>query len=89
MTFQIQPTLMDEVKEAQKEDSRLQKFRAQVEAELRTNVHIHSDGALYFGNRICVPQGDVRQKILAGAYSSAYSIHLGGNKMYQDLKQNF
>jgi len=89
MTFQIQPTLMDEIKEAQKEDPRLQKFRAQVEAGLRSNVRIHSDGALYFGNKIYVPQGDVRQKIMAEAHSSAYSMHPGGTKMYQDLKQHF
>jgi len=89
MTFQIQPTLMDEIKEAQKKDPRLQKFRAQVEAGLRTDVRIHSDGALYFGNRICVTQGEVRQKILAEAHSLAYSIHPGGTKMYQDLKQKF
>jgi len=47
---------MDEIKEAQKEYPRLQKFRAQVESGLRTDVCIHLDGALYFGNRICVPQ---------------------------------
>ena len=46
MIFQIQPTLIDEIKEAQKEDPRLQKFRAQVEAGLWTDVCIHSDGAL-------------------------------------------
>ena len=44
ITFQIQPILMDEIKEAQKEDPRLQKFRAQVETGLRTDVRIHSDG---------------------------------------------
>jgi len=55
MTFQIQPTLISEIKEAQKGDPRLLKFRAQVEAGLRTYICIHSDGALYFGNRICVP----------------------------------
>ena len=89
MTFQIQSTLMDEIKEAQKGDPRLQKFRAQIEAGLRTDLRIHSDNALYFGNRICVPQGEVRQKILAEAHSSAYSIHPGGTKMYQDLKPKF
>ena len=52
-------------------------------------ICIHSDDALYFGNRICAPQGEVRQKILAEAHSSAYSIHSRGTKMYQDLKQNF
>jgi len=50
---------MDEIKEAQKEDPRLQKFRAQVEAGIRIDVRIYSDGALYFGNRICVPKGKV------------------------------
>jgi len=89
MTLQIQPTLIIEIKEAQKEDPRLQKFRAQVEAGLRTDVRIHSDGTLYFGNRICVPQGKIRQKILAETHSLAYSIHPGGTKMNQDLKQNF
>jgi len=59
MTFQIQPILIDEIKEAQKEDPRLQKFRAQIEAELRTDVRIHSDSALYFGNRICVLHGEI------------------------------
>jgi len=32
----------------------------QVEAGLRSNVCTHTDGALYFGNRICVPQGKIR-----------------------------
>ena len=82
MTFQIQPTLMDEIKEAQKEDPRLQKFRAQVETGLRSDVCIQSDGALYFGNRICLSQGEVRQKLLVEALSSAYSINPGGTKMY-------
>ena len=89
MTFQVQPTLMSEIKEAQKGDPRLQKFRTQVEAGLRTDIRIHSDGTLYFGNRICVPQGKIRQKILAETHSLAYSIHPGGTKMNQDLKQNF
>ena len=89
MTFQIQPTLIEEIRDAQKEDPRLQKFRDQVEAGLRTDVHMHADGALHFGNRICVPQREVHQKILAKAHKSAYSIHQGGTKMYRDMKQHF
>jgi len=57
MLFQIQPTLIEEIREAHKENPRLQKFREQVEARLRSDVHIHTDGALYFGNKICVRQG--------------------------------
>ena len=40
MTFQIQPTMMEEIREAQKEDPRLLKFREQVEARLRLDVRI-------------------------------------------------
>jgi len=75
MAFQIQPTLMKEIREAQKEDPRLEKFREQVEAGLRSDVRIYTDSALYFGYRICAPQGEIRQKVLAEAYSLAYSIH--------------
>ena len=75
MAFQIQPTLMEEIREAQKEDPRLLKFREQVEAGLRSDIRIHTDGTLYFRNRICVPQGEIKQKILAEAHISAYSIH--------------
>lgn len=52
-------------------------------------MSIHSDGALYFGDRICVPKGEVREEVLAEAHSSVYSIHPGGTKMYQDLKAHF
>ena len=57
-----------------------------MEAGLRSDVCIRHDGALYFRDKICVPQGEIRQKILAEAHSSASSIHPGGTKMYQDLK---
>ena len=60
-----------------------------LQAGLRIDVHIYSNGALYFDNRISVPQGEVRQKKLAEAHNLAYSIHPEGTKMYQDLKHNF
>ena len=73
---------MEKTKAAQDEDPGLQKFREQVEARLRTDVYIHSDDALYFSSRIYVPQGEVRQKVLAEAQSLAYSVHRGGIKLY-------
>ena len=51
---------MEKIKEAQKGDPRLQKFREQVEAGLRSDICIQSDCIIYVGNRICVPQGEVR-----------------------------
>ena len=80
---------MEKIREAQARDPKLQEFREQVKAGLRSDMQIYADGTLRFDNRICVPQGEVRQEVLAETYSSAYSIHPGGTKMYQDLKQRF
>ncbi|GJQ92628.1 putative reverse transcriptase domain-containing protein [Tanacetum coccineum] len=46
-----------------------------------------SDGALYYLDQIWVPlTGDVRTLIMDEAYKSKYSVHLGADKMYYDLK---
>ncbi|KAJ0705064.1 putative nucleotidyltransferase, Ribonuclease H [Helianthus annuus] len=40
--------------------------------------------------RIWVPkQGEIRNRILEEAHKSRYTVHLGNNKMYQDLRNNF
>ena len=83
VAMQIQPTLLEKIEEAMREDPKLQEFREQVEAELRTDMQINADGTLRFGNRVCMLKGEVRQEVLLEAHSSAYSIHPGGTKMYQ------
>jgi len=89
MAMQIQPTILEKIREAQGRDPKLQEFREQVKAGLRSGMQIHADGTLRFGNIICVPKGEVWQEVLAEAHSSAYFIHPGGTKMYQDVKQRF
>ena len=69
MTLQVQPTLMEKIRVAQSDDVKLQQFRSQVEAGLRNDFSIRSDGTMYFGNRICVPKGEVPQEVLAEAHS--------------------
>jgi IS30 family transposase len=47
-------------------------------------------GTVWFKNRLCVPETrDLRETILREAHDSAYSIHPGSTKMYQDLKQRY
>ena len=89
MSFQIQPTLKEKIRAAQNGDPRLKQFREQVEASLRTDFWIHSDGTMYLGDMMCIPKGEVRDEVLAEAHSSAYSVHPGGTKMYKDLKHHF
>jgi hypothetical protein len=44
----------------------------------------------YVIGRICVPNfKEIKNLILQEAHDSAYSIHPGGNKMYQDLKVSY
>jgi len=62
MAIQIQPTLLEKIKEAQSGDLKLREFREQVEARLRTDMQIHADGMLRFGNRICMPKEEVGKK---------------------------
>jgi hypothetical protein len=43
---------------------------------------------LRYQNRLCVPDvDDVRERIMAEAHSSKYSIHPGSTKMYHDLRE--
>jgi hypothetical protein len=48
------------------------------------------DGVLWFKDHLMVLKDfELHRKIMDEAHWSQYSIHLGTNKMYQDLKKNF
>jgi hypothetical protein len=45
---------------------------------------------VWFKDRLCVPNvQSIRELILKEAHESAYSIHPGSEKMYQNLKKKF
>lgn len=89
-TLEITPTLEEEIKEAQVKDPSIEEIKEQVRQEKVEFFRIDDQGTLWFNNRICVPdQEDLRQQILREAHESAYSIHPGGTKMYQDLREIF
>ncbi|GJW20669.1 putative reverse transcriptase domain-containing protein [Tanacetum coccineum] len=49
-----------------------------------------SDRALYYLDRIWVPlKGDVRTLIMDESHKSKYSVHLGADKMYYDLRDRY
>ncbi|GJX61271.1 putative reverse transcriptase domain-containing protein [Tanacetum coccineum] len=53
-----------------------------------TNLEPYADGTLCLKNRSWIPCfGDLRTLIMHESHKSKYSIHLGSNKMYQDLKK--
>ena len=66
------------------------KIRDSVEAGVQSEFKIHDDGSLRFKNRICIPNDSVlKQKILQKAHQTGYTVHLGGTKMYRDLKEMY
>ena len=51
---------------------------------------IYEDGTIRFHNRVCAPTvEEFKKKILDEGHNTPYSVHLGGNKLYKDLKQTF
>ena len=48
---------------------------------------IHTDGSLRYRGRVVVPYStDLREEILKEFRCSRFTVHLGGTKMYQDLR---
>jgi hypothetical protein len=51
---------------------------------------VDAEGILWYNGRLCVPSIPVlKQLIMEEAHDTPYSIHPGGTKMYQDLKETF
>src|SRR4029450_2289025 len=51
---------------------------------------VSSDGGLRYKGRLVVPpKDDLRREVMSEAHSSQFSVHPGGDKMYQDMKRQF
>ena len=51
---------------------------------------VHVDGSLRYIGRVVVPQlTDLREEILREFHCSRFAVHLGGTKMYQDLRRQY
>lgn len=75
---------MERIKNAEKNDPKLQKFRRKIQARHRTDLCIYANRSRHFSNRLCMSKGEIQQEIFLEAYNLVYFIHLGGTKMYQD-----
>ncbi|XP_074301533.1 uncharacterized protein LOC141632934 [Silene latifolia] len=89
----VEPELYEEIRELQKADARIQKWRnivEQAESGDDSRFVIHADGSLRFGGRWCVPDNEeLKRKILTEAHATPYSVHPWGDKLYKNLKKTF
>ena len=86
--LEVQPVLKQMIIDVQKKDEELQKKLQMVRDGDKTEFSEKEAGSLYFQNRLCVlDDKELKKKLLYEAHNRVFTMHLGGNKMYQDLKQ--
>jgi hypothetical protein len=83
-------TIKEDIIAAQREDAGMCHLRQRLELGEAQCFRQDADGVLWFKDRLMVLKDfELHHKIMDEANCSQYSIHLGTNKMYQDLKKNF
>jgi hypothetical protein len=72
------------------EDEKIQEIKHNIKEDKSPGFLEDDQGMLWYKGRICVPNvKELKDKILHEIHESTYSIHLGGNKMYHDLKASY
>ncbi|GJR90285.1 putative reverse transcriptase domain-containing protein [Tanacetum coccineum] len=79
--------LLSQILEAQKEAVKVENIEAEDIEGMLKKLEARADGTLCLDNRSWLPcYDDTRSLIMHESHKSKYSIHLGSNKMYHDLK---
>jgi hypothetical protein len=87
VTVELEPTLERDIKDGQKDDEKINEIRQLIIDGKGKDFSEYVVGVVWFKHRFCVPDiKSIRELILKEAHETAYSIHPGSEKMYQDLK---
>jgi hypothetical protein len=90
MEMEVGSNLLQETRKCQVEDEKNLEMKHNIKEGKSPRCLKDDQEALWYEGRICVTSiKKLQDKILRGAHESAYSIHLGGNKMYHDLKATY
>ena len=83
------PSLLSRVIESQWQDGEIVSIRDRVLSSTGDEGWtVQVDGSLRYRGRVVVPQLiDLREEILREFHCSRFSVHLGGTKMYKDLRR--
>ncbi|GJS77956.1 putative reverse transcriptase domain-containing protein [Tanacetum coccineum] len=84
----IHPNLPSQILKAQTEALKEENIKAENLRGMDKSFEIHPDGTRCIKNQSWLPLfGNLRDLIMHESHKSKYSIHLGSDKMYQDLKK--
>ena len=85
--LRVMPNLKQMIIDAQKNDVKLQQMVQLVRNRDKTDYFIEGDGGLYYNNILCVANvQELKNKLMYESHNTVFTLHLGVNKMYRDLK---
>ena len=88
--LRAQPTLKQMIIDAQNNDKELQEKIQLIKDGVENEFLVKEDGSLYIIYRLCVPaDSEIKKELLHEAHNLVFTMHPGGNKMYQDLKHYY
>ena len=88
--LKTKPKLRQMMINAQKSDVKLQQSVQLVRNGEKIDHSIEDDGSLLYKNRLCVPNvQELKKKLMYESHNTVFTMHPGGNTMYQDLKQYY
>nr|GEW45700.1 retrotransposon protein, putative, Ty3-gypsy subclass [Tanacetum cinerariifolium] len=81
-SLKIEPNLILQIKEAQKEDDELWSEVQNIKKGKQEEFWVDEHGVIWYGNRLCVPGvSSLQESILSEEHSSPFSIHPGSTKI--------
>jgi hypothetical protein len=90
VAIDLEPTLEQDIRKGQKDDEKINEIRQLIKDGKGKDFREDAEGVIRFKDKLCVPGiKSIREQILKEAHETAYSIHPGSEKMYQDLKKRF
>src|SRR5438034_11544513 len=88
--MEVDSALEQDIRKGQFEDEKILEIKQQIKVGKAPDFVEDERGIVWYKQRICVPDiKQLRELILREAHDSAYSIHPGSTKMYQDLKAKY
>ncbi|WVZ76145.1 hypothetical protein U9M48_024143 [Paspalum notatum var. saurae] len=88
--MEFEPTLERDIRKGQLNDEKIKKIKELIKLGKAPGFRVDADSTVWYGDTICAPNiRSIRELILKEAHETAYSIHPGSEKIYQDLKQKF
>jgi hypothetical protein len=88
--MEVGSSLLQDIRRGKVEDEKIKEIKHKIMEEKSPRFLEDEQGVLWYKGRICIRNvKELKDKILHEAHESTYSFHLGGNKMYHDLKATY